>query len=508
MSVMVARIVVYLICAFLTSSCYNTIDNKKLNANSKVQASRVLSDQKWYEDFEELYSALKTHHRNLYHTTESEIFENLAAEIKNSIPGLTDQEITVQFARFVALVHDGHTRLTLPLQEGLGMNQAHSKTPNPSHNNLFFRHLPIEMYWFDDGVFITKATDTYRHLIGKEIRQINDVPIANALKEARNISHFDNENGYKLIAPSRLGILDILQALEIVDSSNSEVILTLHSNGTDERVNLQALERSTKEAFMDVTAIDKIKAPVVSRQKNNEYYWYTYIEEKKAIYLQLNQINDAKNGASLVRFLGDLNDFVQTVEVERLILDLRNNFGGNNYLTVPIVNLILQNKNLNKIGSFYTLIGRKTFSAAQSLVNDLRKWTNVIFVGEPTGASPNSYGDSKKIALSHSNLTVRIATIYWRDFTVEEHNPWITPDIPIENNAVDYFQNKDPGLELCLNFKRSKNWIDTYYRLYNTGGMATIERLYTRFGFDWERSPDEFKALEEMITQQILATKQ
>ena len=27
------------------------------------------------------------------------------------------------------------------------------------------------------------------------------------------------------------------------------------------------------------------------------------------------------------------------------------------------------------------------------------------------------------------------------------------------------------------------------------------------FGFDWERGPEEFKALEEMIKQQILATK-
>ncbi len=385
------------------------------------------------------------------------------------------------------------------------MNQAHSKTPNPSHHNLLFRHLPVEMYWFDDGVFITKATEAYRHLIGKEISKINDVPITNALKEARDISHFDNENGYKLIAPSRLGMLDVLQALNIVDSNNTEAILTLHSNGIDERVNLKALERSTEEAFVDIPAGDGI--PVMSRQKNKEYYWYAYIEEKKAIYLQLNQINNAKSGTSLVQFLGNLNTFIQTVEVARLILDLRNNFGGNNYLTVPIVNLISQNKKLNKIGNFYTLIGRKTFSAAQSLVNDLRKWTNVIFVGEPTGASPNSYGDSKKIALSHSNLTVRIATIYWRDFTVDEHNPWITPDIPIANNAADYFQNKDPGLQQCLNFQRSKHWMNTYYGLYNTGGMATLERLYTRFGFDWERSPEDFKALEEMIKQQIVAAK-
>ncbi len=506
MIVTIVRFIVYLICMLLTCSCYNTIENKKLNANSTVQATRILSDQKWNEDFEELYTLLKTYHRNLYHKTGSETFETLASEIRNDIPKLSDQEIIVTFASFVALVNDGHTRLTLPLQKGLGLNQAHSKTPYPSNKNLVFRHLPIEFYWFDDGLFITKATKEYRNLIGKEVLLINDMPAMEVLKKVRSVSHFDNENGFKLIAASRLSVLEVLHALKIVDSNNSKVTMLLHSNGIDEEVKVSVLERFTKESFVMSQANHEITVPLLSRQKNNEYYWYRYFAKEKVIYLQLNQINNAKNGPSLVQFLGDLNAFVQTVEVERLILDLRNNFGGNNYLTVPVVNLILQNDNLNKIGNFYTLIGRKTFSAAQSLVNDLRKWTNVIFVGESTGASPNSYGDSKKVVLSNSNLTVRIATIYWRDFTTEEHNPWITPDIPVENNALDYFQNKDQGLKLCLNFKRSKNWIDTYYRLYTMGGMATIERLYTRFGFDWERSPEEFKTLEHMITERIVAT--
>ena len=209
----------------------------------------------------------------------------------------------------------------------------------------------------------------------------------------------------------------------------------------------------------------------------------------------------------MVQFIGNLNSFIKTVEVDRIILDLRNNFGGNNYYTVPIVNLILQNDHLNKVGSFYTLIGRKTFSAAQSLVNDLRKWTNVVFIGEPTGASPNSYGDSKKVQLSNSGLTVRIATIYWRDFTTDEKKPMIKADIPVANLSTDYFQNKDPGLELSLNFKQTDDWLNMYYKLYQTGGMETIERLYTRFNFDWERSTVEFNALEEMVQQRILDKK-
>jgi len=504
MSLAIVRFVVYIILIFLSSSCYNKVENKKLNANSVVQASRILSDEKWGADFEELYTLLKTYHRDLYHKTDSEVFEKLAAEIRNDIPNLSDQQIIVQFARFVALVNDGHTRLTLPLRTGLGLNQAHSTTPYPSNKNLIFRHLPVEFYWFDDGLFVTKSTVGYSNLIGKEILRINDVPVNEALEMAKSISHFDNENGYKLIAPSRLSVLEALQALKIVDKNDSKIYLTISSDEKSERVEVLALERFTKEIFTAKQTDEEVTVPLISKQRNDEYYWYTYLANQRTIYLQLNQINDAVSGPSLVRFLGNLNDFIKTVEVERLILDLRNNFGGNNYYTVPIVNLIVKNDKLNEVGSFYTLIGRKTFSAAQSLVNDLRKWTNVIFVGEPTGASPNSYGDSKKKQLKNSNLTVRISTIYWRDFTTDEHKAWITADIPVENKATDHFQNKDPSLDICLNYTLSKNWLDTYYKLYETGGIETIERLYTRFGFSWEHSNAEFTALKDMIAQRIL----
>jgi len=494
------HIPIYILVVLMLISCNEKTETSESNPNVSLLVSKVLTNNQWIADLEELYTHLKKDHRDIYHRSKSSDFENLFIKIKNDIPFLSDKEIIVQLARFAALTNDGHTRLTLPLQEGVGLSQAHSKTPLPSDSTLVFRHLPIEFYWFNDGIHIIKATEQYQHLIGKKVLQINETPIEEALKNVRKISHYDNESGYKLIAPSRLGILEVLQALNIV-TDNDKVSITVDKGDSLEKVLISPLNRFSKTVFLNKSLKSKNDVPVLSRQKNDVYYWYQYIEDKKAIYLQINQMNDAKNGPDLIKFIGNLNKFISENEVNRIVLDLRNNFGGNNTYSLPIANLIIKNSNLNKIGSFYALIGRKTFSAAQFLVNDLGKWTNVIFVGEATGASPSHYGDSKKIQLSNSNLTVRISSIYWRDWTSEENRKTTAPDIPIDNNASDFFQNTDIALNTCINFKTSDKLVDTYMQLYETGGMETAERLYLRVALDWNMKANDVSRVENKLVE-------
>jgi len=494
-----SRIAINALVVLLLISCTQKTETTESSSKTPLSTSKVLTDEQWTSDLEELYAVLKEDHRDIYHKTKSSDFEDLFIQIKNEIPFLTDQEIVVQFARFVALTNDGHTRLTLPLQEGVGLSQAHSRTPLPSDSTLVFRHLPVEFYWFDDGVHIIKATEQYQHLIGKKVVQINETTIEDALKNVRKISHYDNESGYRLIAPSRLGIFEVLQALDIV--TNDTVSITVDMENTFEEVLITPLDRFSQTVFLDNSLKNKNDLPVLSRQKNDVYYWYEYIEDKKTVYLQINQMNSAETGPGLIKFMGDLNDFVKGNDVQRIILDLRNNFGGSNRYSLPIANLIVKNPNLNKIGSFYTLTGRKTFSAAQFLVNDLSKWTNVIFVGEPTGASPSHYGDSRKTQLTNSNLTVRISSIYWRDATSNEDRKTTAPDIPINNNASDYFQNTDKVLTTCLNFKTTEELVDTYISLYETGGMETAERLYFRIALDWNMEAEDVSSVENKLVE-------
>jgi hypothetical protein len=73
-----------------------------------------------------------------------------------------------------------------------------------------------------------------------------------------------------------------------------------------------------------------------------------------------------------------------------------------------------------------------------------------VFVGEPTGARPNHYGDSRKIQLPNSGLTVRTSTLYWQYSGPKDDRPWLVPHIPTELSSEDYRLGRDPALNLIL----------------------------------------------------------
>ena len=102
-------------------------------------------------------------------------------------------------------------------------------------------------------------------------------------------------------------------------------------------------------------------------------------------------------------------------------------------------------------------LGRRTFSAAQSLVNFLDEYTRVIFVGEPTGARPDHYGDSKKTRLNNSGLTLRVSSLHWSSFNANDNRPSTGPDTDAPWTSKLYFAGRDPALERVTSFKEDFN---------------------------------------------------
>ncbi|MCK5484054.1 MAG: tetratricopeptide repeat protein, partial [Gemmatimonadetes bacterium] len=96
------------------------------------------------------------------------------------------------------------------------------------------------------------------------------------------------------------------------------------------------------------------------------------------------------------------------------------------------------------------ITGRRTFSAAQNLATILDEHTSAVFVGEPTGGSPNHYGDARAFRLPNSQLRVSVSTLYWQDGMPWDDRPWVPPDLAAELTAEDLHQNRDPALDAIL----------------------------------------------------------
>jgi hypothetical protein len=129
------------------------------------------------------------------------------------------------------------------------------------------------------------------------------------------------------------------------------------------------------------------------------------------------------------------------------VLDLRGNGGGNGYLNQALVHAVLRRPALDRTGRLFVIIDRGTFSAAAQLAADLERETHAVFVGEPTGAAPDSPGDPAHITLPASGLEVRISTVLWNGSDPRDPRLFITPDQPASPAFADWLAHRDPALE-------------------------------------------------------------
>jgi hypothetical protein len=74
----------------------------------------------------------------------------------------------------------------------------------------------------------------------------------------------------------------------------------------------------------------------------------------------------------------------------------------------------------------------------------------VLFVGEPSGAAPNQYGDPVPVELPAVGWTVQIAGVYWEKSTPDDRRVAIEPGVRVDLTSADFFAGRDPVLRAAL----------------------------------------------------------
>ena len=87
---------------------------------------------------------------------------------------------------------------------------------------------------------------------------------------------------------------------------------------------------------------------------------------------------------------------------------------------------------------------------AMQLVVDLERRTPAVFVGEPTGGSPNQYGDAISVALPRTGLTARVATVSWETAGPGDERTTLEPDVAVPADSRAFFAGRDLALEAAL----------------------------------------------------------
>jgi hypothetical protein len=169
----------------------------------------------------------------------------------------------------------------------------------------------------------------------------------------------------------------------------------------------------------------------------------------RLFYVQINTIGDTPD-ESLAQFAARVHDEIAATKPEKVAFDLRLNRGGNGSLLPSLIRAIIQSESIDCRERLFVIIGPGTFSAAQMFVNALERYTQATFVGEPTSSKGNAYGDSRKIVLPHSGITVRASIYYWQEWHPMDDRDATTPAIPALLSFEAYSNNSDPALDAIL----------------------------------------------------------
>ena len=391
-----------------------------------------LTAAEWQADVKFLGEELPRRHRNAFHRTKREEFEAAVKTLHDRVPAMTEDEIIVGLMKIVAMIKDGHTNVI----------------PRP-----FFRSgiYPIKYYSFSDGIFIQKAAPEYAEMVGGRVVRIGNMSAEEAFKAVSQAAFADNEMGKKNMTPVMLTIPEILAGLKVSDDKQklSLVVETAGKQKTFEIRPTASLENLFQPPATWMDAAGKANVPLYLKDPSN-LYWFEYVKDQKMVYVQHNGIaNKPDEPAS--DFYKRVLAFVETNPVEKLVLDLRFNGGGNNFLNRQVVIELIKSK-INRRGKLFVITGRATFSAAQNLVNQIEKYTEAIFVGEPTSAHPNHYGDSRPFTLPNSKLTVRASTLWWQDLDPRDARFWTAPEIAADTSSEDYRNGRDTALQAVLEY--------------------------------------------------------
>ena len=396
---------------------------------------------RWRSDLAFMADSLPSRHPNFFHAVSRERYRAALDSLSARLPGLAQHQVVVELARIVAMVGDGHTRLTLPWDPGAGFFTGHAAT-DPAKVDVVFRQYPIRLGLFGDSLCVIRADSTHRDLLGGRVVRIGERSAEEAMAAVEPTISRDNRSQMRGLLPISLVCPEILEARGVVRDMERATIVVERDGRRIEAVLAPA---PLGRAVAWIEARD-MKEPMLRDRNPDRSHWFTLLPGTKTVYARYRAVMDDKD-ESVAAFADSLFAAVERKRADRLILDLRGNVGGNGFLNKALLQHLIRAERLYRPGGLWALVDRGSFSAAVMLAADLEMRTPTVLVGEETGGHPNSWGDAKRVVLPQSGLTVRVSSLYWQLTSPQDRREAIVPHVRIDETFADWRAGRDPALE-------------------------------------------------------------
>jgi hypothetical protein len=372
---------------------------------------------------------LEAIHPEPYHAVDRATFVAELEELKRRLPELTPEEAAVSLMRTWALLsteRDGH-QLALPLDDGA----------DPI--------LPIRVYEFADGVFVTDAMAPYQDLVGSRITALGETGIDEALALLEPLVPRDGPATVAAFRPLYLLHVAVLRGLGLAGAG--PVAISLEGADGPLQASLEPVPSAAFREWAGWLPFTGLPARDGLRYTQPaEANLTVELLDENTVYARYRQVQRVDGAA-----LRELVELAGEPSVRRVIVDLRQNPGGDNHTYPPVVSALLDEA-VDQPGRLVLLTDRVTFSAAANFATVVEQSTTATFAGEPMGGGLNFWDDVDWITMPEFVLPMRVAisTRYWQKSTADDARLTIEPDMAQPVLSTDYFSGSDPLLAAVM----------------------------------------------------------
>jgi len=408
-------------------------------STASAQATSTPGMGAWRQDLRVIAEQLPARHPNLFYRMPRSAWDSAVAAIDKRLPSMTRNQALVALMQLVALPSDGHTSINALFDPRMNVH-----------------YYPFELFHFDDGLYVKSAAPQFPNLVGAKVLRIGNATADEAIKAAGTTFGHENDWWVRAGAPTLLGVAEILEGLGVTPSAN-EVTLVIERAGKQTSVTVKPFGRLTPTGHNPNGGFDRTgwvqmraggAAPLWLRNPGRPY-WAEFVPGDSTLYVAYRAVITMDDDPN-PQFWRNVFRMADSLPVRRLVVDIRENSGGNSFFNREVVRGIVARPALDRPDRLFVIIGSRTFSAAMNLAQDLEKWTNATFVGQPTGNATVFFGDHEQIALPVSGLTVNVSTLPWYPDDPRDQRPFIAPRLYTALLSADYRANIDPAIRAIL----------------------------------------------------------
>ncbi|WP_299940284.1 S41 family peptidase [uncultured Microbulbifer sp.] len=394
-----------------------------------VPASEV---KQWIEDIDSYRQQLEEKHINLYHSVSKKEFVSALSRFKTSLADLNEQQLLVEMMRISRLIGDGHTQLAF-WETDIGFYP--------------FRFLNI-----NGNLRLIASSEAYRYLLGYKLSAIDDIPIDEVVTRLSPVVQgVENAHSLKVRIAWQLNAAQILRGLSITDKPDRARFTFIDDSGHQKIVSV--VPASLSKFHKKLTHFLFPRKIPFSEQKitASENLWMSADKDTKTAYIYFRRYPTFSN---MENFAKDVKGYLENNKIKNLIIDLRNNGGGDFFVGLRMAWPLVLVDSLDWEHGVYTLIDNSTYSAAMSNAAQYRQLLNAKLVGEPTGGNPVGYQDMGQFSLPNSGWTI---TYSKRSYRFQEvFSEGVQPDVLIEQDWPSYLKGIDQSLAWVLDDIRKK----------------------------------------------------